>query len=173
LTPAFVYRSELSLRDLVQAMLEFSSNFIANQITLGMALEGKGAPASLEEGVALTRRFLIERIGLKPGSFAMVEGSGISRNDRVDLIAMLRITDAFYPWRQLLRTHDAGPTRHVLAKTGTLSDVHSLAGFMPSPNGERRTFVIILNQTAHNREPILQLLLDRFTSDLPEASAGR
>lgn len=173
LTPALVYRSELTLREIVQAMLEFSSNFIANQVTMVMALEEKGPPVSLEQGVELTRRFLVDHVGLKPGSFAVVEGSGISRNNRVDLLAMLQITDAFYPWRQLLRSHDAGPSGRVLAKTGTLSDVHSLAGFMPSPDGERRAFVIILNQLAHNREPILQLLMGRFTSDLPEASAGQ
>ena len=173
LTPVLVYRSELPLRDVVQAMLEFSNNFIANQVTLVTALESKGPPARLAEGVELTRRFLIEQEGLAPGSFALVEGSGISRNNRVDLLAMLRITDAFYPWRDLLRVHDAGHARMVLAKTGTLSDVHSLAGFLPAPNGERRTFVIMLNQKAHNREPILRLLMDRYASDLPEMAWGR
>ncbi len=173
LAPVLVYRSELALRDVVQAMLEFSNNFIANQVTLVMALESKGAPARLSEGVALTRRFLIEQEGLSPGSFSLVEGSGISRNNRVDLLAMLRITEAFYPWRDLLRVHDAGLARMVLAKTGTLSDVHSLAGFLPAPNGEQRAFVIMLNQKAHNREPILKLLMDRFSADLPEMAWGR
>lgn len=172
LIPALVYRSELTLRDVVQAMLEFSNNFIANQITLVMALEKKGPPATLAEGVELTRRFLIEQVGLGLDSFYMVEGSGISHRNRVDLLAMLRITDAFYPWRDLLHIHDAGQARLVLAKTGTLSNVHSLAGFLPSSNGERRAFVIMLNQQAHNREPVLHLLMERFGSDLPETAWG-
>jgi len=173
LVPALVYRSELPLRDVIQAMLEFSNNFIANQITLVMTLEKKGPPALLADGVALTRRFLQEQIGLSPDSIFMVEGSGISHRNRVDLLAMLKITEAFYPWRDLLNIHDAGQARLVLAKTGTLSNVHSLAGFLPSPNGERRAFVIMLNQQAHNREPVLRLLMDRFGSDLPEMAWGQ
>ena len=173
LIPALVHRSELPLRDVVQAMLEFSNNFIANQITLVMALESKGPPAALADGVELTRRYLVEQAGLSPGSFFLVEGSGISHRNRVDLLAMLRITEAFYPWRDLLHIHDAGQARLVLAKTGTLSNVHSLAGFLPSPNGERRAFVIMLNQQAHNREPLLHLLMARFCADLPETAWGR
>ncbi len=173
LVPALVHRSELPLRDVIQAMLEFSNNFIANQITLVMALEKRGPPAQLADGVELTRRFLLDQVGLSPDSFFMVEGSGISHRNRVDLLAMLRITEAFYPWRDLLHIHDAGEARLVLAKTGTLSDVHSLAGFLPSPNGERRAFVIMLNQQAHNREAVLRLLMDRFCSDIPEMAWGR
>jgi len=173
LVPALVYRSEQPLRDVIQSMLEFSNNFIANQITLVMALEKKGPPARLEDGVAITRDFLIHQVGLAPDSFAMVEGSGISRNDRIELLSMLKLTDAFYPWRDLLRVHDAGLARSVLAKTGTLSDVHSLAGYFPALGEERRSFVIMLNQKAHNREPILQALMSRFGSDVPETAWGR
>jgi len=172
LVPAYVYRSEQPLRDVIQAMLEYSSNFIANQITLVMALMQKGPPATLADGVAITRDFLVNQVGLAPDSFSMVEGSGISRNDRVDLLAMLRITDAFYPWRDLLRVHDAGAARSVLAKTGTLRDVHSLAGYLPALHGERRAFVIILNQKAHDREEVLQALMDRFGADIPETAWG-
>jgi serine-type D-Ala-D-Ala carboxypeptidase/endopeptidase (penicillin-binding protein 4) len=173
LVPALVYRSEQPLREVIQAMLEFSSNFIANQVTIAMALEKNGPPARLADGVAITRQYLIEQEGLAADSFAMVEGSGISRRNHVDLDAMLRITDAFYPWRDLLRIHDAGQARLVLAKTGTLSDVHSLAGYLPAFGKDRRTFVIILNQKAHNREPVLQALLYRFGADVPETAWGQ
>ena len=173
LVPAYVYRSEQPLREVIQAMFEFSNNFIANQITLVMALEKHGPPARLADGVAITRDFLLHEVGLGPEAFSMVEGSGISRQNRVDLLAMLRITDAFYPWRDLLHIHEAGHARSVLAKTGTLSDVHSLAGYLPAPTGERRSFVIMLNQTAHNREQVLQALMDRFGADVPDTAWER
>jgi D-alanyl-D-alanine carboxypeptidase/D-alanyl-D-alanine-endopeptidase (penicillin-binding protein 4) len=173
LVPAYVYYSEQPLREVIQAMLEFSNNFIANQITLVMALEKHGAPARLADGVAITREFLQSDLGLGPDALSMVEGSGISRHNHVKLLAMLRIADGFYPWRDLLPVHDAGRARSVLAKTGTLSDVHSLAGYLPAPTGERRSFVIMLNQKAHNREQILQALMDRFNADVPETAWGR
>jgi D-alanyl-D-alanine carboxypeptidase/D-alanyl-D-alanine-endopeptidase (penicillin-binding protein 4) len=161
LRPLLVHFSEQTLREVVAGMLEFSNNFIANQILLTLALRETGPPARLEAGVERLRRFLTEDLGLAPESFHLVEGSGISRLNRVDIGAMLRITDAFYPWRGLLKPHAVG-SRSLLAKTGTLSDVHSLAGFLPAPEGERRVFVIMLNQRRHVRERVLERLLTVF-----------
>ncbi len=161
LKPVLVHRSVQPLTEVIQGMLEFSNNFVANQILLQIALKHGGAPARLGVGVEQLRRFLIDRIGLAPDSFHLVEGSGISRGNRVDLQAMLRITDAFYPWRGLMRPHK-GAERVVLAKTGTLSGVYSLAGFLPAPEGERRTFVVMLNQSRFTREKVLDRLLAAF-----------
>jgi D-alanyl-D-alanine carboxypeptidase/D-alanyl-D-alanine-endopeptidase (penicillin-binding protein 4) len=163
LKPVLDYRSSQSLREVVAGMLEYSNNFIANQVLLQIALKHTGPPARLEEGVERLREFLIAQLGLAPDSFELVEGSGISRLDRVDLQAMLRITDSFYPWRGLMRAHQVG-RRSVLAKTGTLKGVYSLAGFLPAPEGERRAFVIILNQTRQTRDDVLNSLLAHFAA---------
>jgi D-alanyl-D-alanine carboxypeptidase/D-alanyl-D-alanine-endopeptidase (penicillin-binding protein 4) len=161
LQPVLVHHSEQPLTEVIQGMLEFSNNFVANQILLQMALKVDGPPARLKNGVAVLRKFLIEQMGLAPDSFQLVEGSGISRGNRMDLQAMLKITDAFYPWRALLRLHK-GADRIITAKTGTLKGVYSLAGFLPAPEGERRAFVVMENQQRFTRELVLNQLLIRF-----------
>jgi D-alanyl-D-alanine carboxypeptidase/D-alanyl-D-alanine-endopeptidase (penicillin-binding protein 4) len=163
LKPVLVHRSEQPLTEVIAGMLEFSNNFVANQLLLQIALKHEGPPALLNSGVERLRRFLIDQIGLPPDSFHLVEGSGISRGNRADLQSMLRITDAFYPWRGLMRAHK-GAERIVLAKTGTLKGVYSLAGFLPAPEGERRTFVVMLNQTRFTREQVFERLLAAFAT---------
>lgn len=169
LRPVLVHRSSRTLRQVVGAMLEFSNNFIANQIVLAMALERDGEPAHLEPGVALVARYLREELGLRADQFTLHEGSGLSRENRIELGAMLRVVDAFHPWADLLPAHGK-PPRTVPAKTGTLTGVYTLAGFLPAPPGVRRPFVIMLNQPRHTREAVLRRLV-RAYAHRPAAAA--
>jgi D-alanyl-D-alanine carboxypeptidase/D-alanyl-D-alanine-endopeptidase (penicillin-binding protein 4) len=171
LAPLLIHRSESPLTEVIAGMLEFSNNFIANQLLLQIALKRNGPPARLTDGVEHLRGFLVRRIGLDPASFHVVEGSGISRANRIDLEAMLKVTDAFYPWRELMRVHQGG-SRAVLAKTGTLKGVYSLAGFLPAPPGERRAFVVMENQRRFTREQVLNRLLEAFAAPELDAAFG-
>ena len=161
LRPAFVYYPEKSLREILRAMLEFSNNFIANQIVMALALERYGEPATLEGGMRIVRSSLQERVGLNPRSFSLVEGSGLAVRNRIDLRGMLRVVDLFFPWRDLLSPYQSAHPA-VLAKTGTLTGVSTLAGFLPAPPGERRPFVIMLEQKRRTRDLILAELLAAF-----------
>jgi D-alanyl-D-alanine carboxypeptidase/D-alanyl-D-alanine-endopeptidase (penicillin-binding protein 4) len=158
------HRSRHTLRDVVAGMMEFSNNFMANQLLLVMALERHGPPVRLEQGVALLREYLTARLGLAPEDFALTEGSGLSPNNRIDLVAMLRITDAFHPWAGLLQPYGRPPYQ-VPAKTGSLADVSTLAGFLPAPPGSRRTFVIILNQERNTRDAVFGELMKVYAPD--------
>ena len=151
------HRSTRTLKEVVRAMMDFSNNFIANQILTVLHMESGGRPARLRGGTAILGEFLVSRIGLSPGDFHLVEGSGISRGNWIELAAMLKIVDAFHPWRGLLRYHGP-PSLDVLAKTGTLTGVSSLAGFFPATEGSRRPFVIMLNQPRSVRERVFRLL---------------
>jgi D-alanyl-D-alanine carboxypeptidase/D-alanyl-D-alanine-endopeptidase (penicillin-binding protein 4) len=161
-TLLLAHRSTHGVRDAVRGMLEFSNNVVANQLLLTLALERQGAlerhgvPAQLEDGVAILREFLIRRVGLGPRDFLLVEGSGLSRSNRIGLLAMVKVVDAFYPWRDLLPSHGSGG---VFAKTGTLAGVSSLAGFLPAPEGSRRAFAILLNQPKNTRDDVLRALM--------------
>lgn len=167
LSPVLTHRNSRTLEDVVRAMMEFSNNFIANQLVLALALERRGEPATLAGGVAEETAFLRGRVGLAADSFTLVEGSGLSRANRVTLGAMLRITEAFHPWRHLLQTYRVGGET-VAAKTGTLTGVYTLAGYLPAPDGVRRTFVIMLNQPRHTRAAVLRRLVAAF----PAAGGG-
>lgn len=163
LRPVLVYRSSRPLREVVGGMMEFSNNFIANQLVLAMALHIGGEPASMEAGMALLRHYLLEQLGLRAEAFALEEGSGLSRKNRIGLDAMLAIVDAFHPWAHLLKKYGKAPLQ-VPAKTGTLKGVYTLAGFLPAPPGQRRPFVIMLNQPRHTRAEIFRRLAEAFPS---------
>lgn len=161
LKPVLVHRSSRPLREVVGAMMEFSNNFIANQIVLALSLERAGEPVRLEPGVARVRAYLSDVLGLGPDAVTLVEGSGLSRHNRVTPAAMLRIVDAFHPWADLLPPHGKPPLA-VPAKTGTLKGVYTLAGFLPAPGGTRRPFVILLNQRRHTRTAVLRRLVQAY-----------
>ena len=185
------YRSSRTLRELVRDMLEYSNNFIANQLVMAIALRpggktppaggktplagggkdghgkaGKGKathkPARLKTGVRLLRHFMVRELRIPGKDFTLIEGSGISPRNSITLHAMLAIVDAFHPWKALLRPF-GDPPRIVPAKTGTLTGVYSLAGFLPAPPGARRPFVIILNQRAYTRKKVFETLWDTFS----------
>ena len=72
--------------------------------------------------------------------------------------------DAFHPWRELLKPYGK-PPHQVPAKTGTLTGVYSLAGYLPAPEGERLPFVIMLNQPRHVRDRVFRLLAGAFSGE--------
>ncbi len=145
-----------SLEDIVSDMLKYSNNFIANQLVLAVADKRSGRPVSLEKGMEYMRACLSSK-GIGADKLQWVEGSGLSRGNRVQLQAMLEVVELFYPWRKLLPQYGQGPWQ-AAAKTGTLKGVHNLAGFLPGRFRDR-PFVIMLNQPRHNREAVFQLLI--------------
>ena len=186
------YRSSSTLRQLVGGMMKFSNNFIANQLVMAIALQAGGKtsrtgggtparrsakrkPARLKTGMRLVREFMVRELGISGKQFTLIEGSGISPRNSISLHAMLAVVDAFHPWKQLLKPF-GGPPRVVPAKTGTLTGVYSLAGFLPAPPGGRRPFVIILNQRAYTRKKVFQALWDAYArrplSTGPQAVQG-
>lgn len=163
LKPAWVHRSAHPLREVVRRMMEFSNNYIANQVVMTMGREMRGGPAGLAKGMALVSEYLRERIGLPADAFSLVEGSGLSPRNRITLAAMLRIVEAFRPWRDLLRTYGR-PPRRALAKTGTLTGVYTLAGFLPGEGGRPLPFVIMLNQPRNTRGKVFARLARHFAA---------
>ncbi|MBT4630449.1 MAG: penicillin-binding protein 4, partial [Deltaproteobacteria bacterium] len=84
--------------------------------------------------------------------FKLVEGSGISRKNRLTPEAIWQLLKAFAPYQYLLH-EDNG----VLLKTGTLRGVYTMAGYLPGT--QPLYFVILLNQSQNYRNKILQILL--------------
>jgi len=148
----YKHSSSKNLEEVCQAMLKFSTNFIANQIFLVVGSEKMGAPASLAKGKKVMTEFLNTKVGIQ--NFNIEEGSGISRLDKMspyDLVIVLR---AFEKYRKLLPEKLEG----ILAKTGTLNGVSSLTGYFESNQFKQIRFAILLNQSAGNREKIARVL---------------
>lgn len=149
-----VYTSSYSLADIIKNLLKFSNNFIANQLMLTMGACTSGPPATLEKGTAVLNKFAEETLGLK--GVGIVEGSGLSRRNRITPAQMRDILIAFMPWYDFLRREG-----NEFYKTGTLSDVRSRAGFIRGKDNRLYPFVIMLNQTGTGYDAIRRLLKEK------------
>ncbi len=138
-----------------------SQGFYAEQIFKTLAAEkmGKG---SWENALAVEKQFL-SGIGLDPTHYDFHDGSGLSPENRVaaaDIVAFLRAMDR-HPygaaWKSTLAVGgDAESTlRHrfrepemqgrVVAKTGSIAGVSTLAGYVTADSGKVYAFAILLN----------------------------
>lgn len=152
----YQHRSSQSLRDNLDGMLRYSNNFIANQIFLTLGTEDSGYPVTSEAARATLQTKLAELYGEGLGSDAqsllMLEGSGLSRDQRVTAVGMMQILEVFKPYSDLLPEVSG-----VLRKSGTLTGVYNFAGYIRGPDG-LYPFVILTNQAANNRAEVLRLL---------------
>jgi len=145
------YRSNVDLAQAVSKLLEFSNNFIANQILLIMGAEAKGPPATMDKGLATLKTYYRETLKISTGN--IVEASGISRRNRISARAMMTILEGFAPYHHLLRKQN-----RQYYKTGHLKGVRSRAGYIASKNGNLYRFVVILNTPGKSTHRIMTTL---------------
>jgi len=148
-----VYRSPLVLTDLIQKMMAFSNNFIANQLVIAAGAARYGAPGTLEKAARLLSTYGRQTLGLT--DFTIVEGSGISRRNRLTARSLLQVLTEFEPYRTLLRRQGAE-----YFKTGTLSGVSSRVGYLRRPAGGHYRFAIIMNSPAGSAVRVKRALED-------------
>jgi serine-type D-Ala-D-Ala carboxypeptidase/endopeptidase (penicillin-binding protein 4) len=144
----------LSSRDLSQAvamLLEYSNNFIANQILLVMGARQSGAPATMEKGLAVLRQYHDRELGIQDGT--IVEASGISRQNRMTARAMDKILERFAPYHQLMRQKG-----RQFYKTGHLKGIRTRAGYLTSAKGGLYRFVVMVNTPGKTTDAIMREL---------------
>ncbi|MEX1198613.1 MAG: D-alanyl-D-alanine carboxypeptidase [Pseudohongiellaceae bacterium] len=153
------HRSSKSLRENLEGLLQYSNNFIANQLFLTLGAQEYGYPATLEKA----QRVLVDRLqavygdgfGSQPQKLLATEGSGLSREQRTTGAGMMHILEQFRPHASLLAEVDG-----VYRKSGTLTGVYNFAGYIPGPDG-LYPFVILTNQADNRRAAILRDLQAR------------
>jgi D-alanyl-D-alanine carboxypeptidase/D-alanyl-D-alanine-endopeptidase (penicillin-binding protein 4) len=120
----------------VEKLLEFSNNFIANQVMLALGAHRYGPPATLEKGLLA----LAETAKKLPGweTAQIAEGSGISRENRVTPAQMGQLLLAFMPHHRLLPR-----TGTQFYKTGTLTGIRTRAGYFIGSDQRLYPFVIL------------------------------
>jgi len=123
----YTHISSKTVADAVQQTLHVSSNYIANQLFLLSGAKLKGAPASYPQSA---KAMLEKASSLGLSGIALLEGSGLSRQNMISPIEMKYILDAFVPYRTYLRQRDG-----LWYKTGTLTGVSCLVGFIDSTDG--------------------------------------
>jgi serine-type D-Ala-D-Ala carboxypeptidase/endopeptidase (penicillin-binding protein 4) len=81
----------------------------------------------------------------------VVEGSGISRENRISAREMKTILDHLKPHRHLLKQ-----SGDVSFKTGTLSGIHTRVGYIERSPGKIYTFVVLLNSGKSNIDSVMR-----------------
>ena len=133
LEPVYVHKSRTLSQILVQLLIA-SNNYIANQVFLEIGGTLGGA-ASLEKSLKVANSMLAAN-GLAD-SIHLEEGSGISRDNHFTARGLAKVLELFAPHADLLHGHDGG-----MNKTGTMTGVHTLAGYADTKNHGRVRFVI-------------------------------
>jgi D-alanyl-D-alanine carboxypeptidase/D-alanyl-D-alanine-endopeptidase (penicillin-binding protein 4) len=150
------HASSRSLNEILKGLLRYSNNFIANQLFLTLGAHTSGYPATTEKSRLVMQQQLTELYGdgygQDPRWLLMLEGSGLSREQRSSASGMIHILEVFSPIADLLPEVNGA-----LRKSGTLTGVYNFAGYLTGPDG-LYPFVIMTNQTDNNRAEILQLL---------------
>ncbi len=158
----YLHRSSKNLAETCRQMFRYSNNFVANQIFLALGAARLGPPATVEKSQSVMADFF-RFLGLP--RLKVEEGSGLSRRNRITAYQMMVVLDHFRPYRDLLPYEGC-----TWSKTGTLSDVKSMAGYMGAEHSRPLSFVIILNGRHvgyQTREQIFTLIEENLTHQKP------
>jgi D-alanyl-D-alanine carboxypeptidase/D-alanyl-D-alanine-endopeptidase (penicillin-binding protein 4) len=154
----YTYRSH-PLSEIAQPLLKDSINLYAEAV---QRLNASGpSPHTNDQALDGIKQRLLGW-GVPADGFQIVDGSGLSRRDVVSAEALLLVLGRMYnaggtsPWMRLLPVAGVDGTlaarmkgtpgeNNVHAKTGTMSNVRSLAGYVTSRDGEPLAFVAIVN----------------------------
>ena len=158
--PFHVHESA-SLGEIVRDMNKFSNNVMARQIFLTIGAERSGAPADSANSSAAIKTWLAQS-GIAAPELVIENGSGLSRSERVsaatfaamlraawrssvmpEFIASMPIVAVDGTMRRRLKGEGISGNAHI--KTGLLSDVRAMAGYVLDRNGRRHAVVMFVN----------------------------
>lgn len=147
------HHNSKNLTTLVTLMLQYSNNFIANQIGLALSTDtNQATPASLQQSLHLANAILNSTLGIQKNELYIEEFSGISRNNHITADAMYRVLVEFKEYAHLLDTKN-----QALVKSGTLQGVYHYAGYLQIQQ-QLWPILIITYSKRNNRHQILQLM---------------
>jgi D-alanyl-D-alanine carboxypeptidase/D-alanyl-D-alanine-endopeptidase (penicillin-binding protein 4) len=150
--PFYIHQSSKKLPEIIEGLMLYSNNFIINQLFLTLGAQQYGYPATWEKGKKALEIFLYEKLGLAREKLQFVEGSGLSRNNKITPETLLTLLEYFKPYANLMPL-DKG--RRI--KSGTLTDVFCYAGYFVTDD-RYDAFVLILNQPGNHRDKIIDIL---------------
>lgn len=161
-TAMATHRSE-PLTASVTKMLKDSDNLAAELLIKAMGQHVSGGTGTSRDGLRAMRRVLTEYVGLDTLSYRIADGSGLSFYNLISPDQTIALLTAAYQDTTLrphliealpiagvdgtlqYRMNDTAAEGLLRAKTGTLSGVSCLSGFVPTQDGELLAFSIMMN----------------------------
>lgn len=159
---------------LIQDMMKFSNNYVAEMLTKNLAAEFVSQPGTMDAGMSLIRDFMW-RNGLPRDQVVMVNPSGLSRRNHIAPKYMLqllkRVAKHFPDFVENLSSYPIAGVDGTLknrmkgtpaegwirAKTGMLNGVAALAGFAGRKDGQILQFVFFFNGKDAQTQNAIQL----------------
>ncbi len=167
---------------IIRGLNKMSNNFTAEQILKTMGAQTKGPPGTAKKGLGVVREFL-KTVGVKLDGLRLVDGSGLSPDNRLTPQAINRVLVHMYhdfPRRpeylaslavagvdgtfkdRLGNTIARGMVR---VKTGRIRGVAALSGYMATKQGEVLAFSMLMNGFKTSVEQVQQIQ-DRICLEL-------
>ncbi len=151
-----------NLVDVVHKTNKISYNLGAEMVLRAIATMYFGKPATAEKGIMFVDS-LITSAGMNPNNFRIVDGSGVSHYNLVSARLILQVLKYLYFKRPDIykimynsfpvagvdgtlknRFQDTPAQNNIHAKTGTLSGVCSLSGYLTAENGHLLAFSMLV-----------------------------
>lgn len=166
------------LSEIVHRLNKVSENAIGEMLIHDIAVKNNRTPATWTTGAEEVTKWLTGTAGLDPGSFHLVDGSGLSRYDLISpdsSVRLLRYMHTRPTWGVYLESFPifkvklpasvpAGtPVERVFAKTGGMSGVSTLSGCIRTLDGRMLAFSFLTNNYIGAGEQITDLRGKIFT----------
>jgi D-alanyl-D-alanine carboxypeptidase/D-alanyl-D-alanine-endopeptidase (penicillin-binding protein 4) len=173
---------------IVQDLNKLSNNFMAEAMLKTMGVHLYGPPGSFEKGLAAVEDFL-RSLGIEPGSYKLVDGSGLSKTNRLtprQLTAVLAEMWRDFRYRPEYvvslavmgldgsveeRLEDTRARQRLRVKTGSLVGASALSGYAAAADGEELAFSVLINNKGCGRG-LMQKVQDAVGLALVKEAAG-
>ena len=151
-----------SLAVSVRNFLKVSDNLTGEQLVKAVGAQAAGPPGDYANGLAAERGFLAAEVGIDTTAMVLADGSGVSRynlvtvSQVVDLLVYMAgredLAPAFFSALPIAgvdgtledRMRGSPAERRARAKTGSLSGVSALSGYVSTAGGERLAFSLFM-----------------------------
>ncbi len=151
------------LSEVLDDLNKYSNNFVAEMIVKTIGAETMEGPGSWKTGTESIRRFLKREVGIQPDTYVLRNGSGLNDTNRFSAAQIVRLLDYIYRTREIayelipslgvagasgtVRKRMTSDLVHhkVRVKTGTLTGVTALSGYVMSRDREVIAFTVVAN----------------------------
>jgi D-alanyl-D-alanine carboxypeptidase/D-alanyl-D-alanine-endopeptidase (penicillin-binding protein 4) len=177
-----------TVAQIVEAMIARSDNEAAEALLRHTAIAA-GRPGTFDDGVA-TVQAVLRRLGIDVSGLELHDGSGLSRQNRIAPLTLAEVvavaarterTDSLvsdlavgrFTGTLTTRFEKADAGRGVVrGKSGTLTGVHSLAGYVTDISGTPIAFAVMADRTKAINPLVTQAALDRVVAALADCTCS-